>query len=291
MADFEMKTKVSSETSTFCNNLLESAGSTNISNSSVDKVSTDSLSNDQNSAKPNFIENNGYTIGDIVWVKLGRYPFWPSIVCIDPESNTFFKWSLKDKKKFSLHVRFYNDNGRRSWANIIEKYRGKEDILSKYPNCLYFMKNSKKQLDAWNLAIKEADKWIEVDRDERMTQFCIAHNIETLTPILNKKSLENSNVVEKNAKVKENRYEVSEKLALALRPVKGEAQKKKYVAKNKKITKKQKKSFDDQESNDETNNSDEENDTNVPLIPFNPERSVPLELKRRIEKLELKEKK
>jgi hypothetical protein len=72
-------------------------------------------------------------------------------------------------------------------------------------------------------------------------------------------------------------------LALALRPVKGEAQKKKYVAKNKKITKKQKKSFDDQESNDETNNSDEENDTNVPLIPFNPERSVPLELKRRIE--------
>jgi hypothetical protein len=114
MADFEMKTKVSSETSTFCNNLLESAGSTNISNSSVDKVSTDSLSNDQNSAKPNFIENNGYTIGDIVWVKLGRYPFWPSIVCIDPESNTFFKWSLSKSFIYIISVsilyKYFNFN-------------------------------------------------------------------------------------------------------------------------------------------------------------------------------------
>lgn len=89
--------------------------------------------------------------------------------------------------------------------------------------------------------------------------------------------------VEKNTKAKEIRYEVSEKLALALRPIKGEAQKKKYVAKKKRITKKQKSSFDDHGmSNDDTNDSDE-NDTELPLIPFNPDRSVPAEIKRLVE--------
>lgn len=32
-----------------------------------------------------------YQIGDLVWAKIGKYPLWPSIVCIDPDTNTYIK--------------------------------------------------------------------------------------------------------------------------------------------------------------------------------------------------------
>lgn len=32
-----------------------------------------------------------HEIGDIVWAKLGKFPFWPSIVCLDPKSKIFIK--------------------------------------------------------------------------------------------------------------------------------------------------------------------------------------------------------
>jgi hypothetical protein len=34
------------------------------------------------------IEN--YNIGDIVWAKIGKYPYWPSIVCNDPTLNIHY---------------------------------------------------------------------------------------------------------------------------------------------------------------------------------------------------------
>lgn len=40
------------------------------------------------------------------------------------------------KKKYFLHVRFFNDKGRRSWTSITENYCGKAELLSKYPDSL-----------------------------------------------------------------------------------------------------------------------------------------------------------
>lgn len=40
-------------------------------------------------------ETENYDIGDIVWAKIGKYPFWPSVVCFDPKSNIYFKGSSK----------------------------------------------------------------------------------------------------------------------------------------------------------------------------------------------------
>lgn len=95
MADSQIKAKTFSDThSSPSDNVLENNSSTEKSNSDIGFVSTDLLSNDQNSAEPYCVENQGYIIGDIVWVKIGKFPYWPSIVCIDPESNTFTKGSL-----------------------------------------------------------------------------------------------------------------------------------------------------------------------------------------------------
>lgn len=46
------------------------------------------------SPTPNNEKKRDFEIGDIVWAKIGRYPFWPSIVCIDPETNVYIKGSL-----------------------------------------------------------------------------------------------------------------------------------------------------------------------------------------------------
>jgi len=31
-----------------------------------------------------------YKVGDIVWAKIGKYPYWPSIVCVDPTLNIHY---------------------------------------------------------------------------------------------------------------------------------------------------------------------------------------------------------
>lgn len=41
------------------------------------------------------VQNDDYKINDIVWAKIGKYPFWPSIVCVHPISNTYIKTSSK----------------------------------------------------------------------------------------------------------------------------------------------------------------------------------------------------
>lgn len=43
---------------------------------------------------------------------------------------------FSEEKTLSFHIRFCNDNGRRSWSKTIEHYFGKDDILLKYPDCL-----------------------------------------------------------------------------------------------------------------------------------------------------------
>lgn len=35
--------------------------------------------------------SNTYQIGDLVWAKIGKFPLWPGIVCMDPDSNTYIK--------------------------------------------------------------------------------------------------------------------------------------------------------------------------------------------------------
>lgn len=51
-------------------------------------------------------QNKGYKIGDIIWARIGKYPFWPSVVCNDPESRTFIK---EYSKYFITHLIKFND--------------------------------------------------------------------------------------------------------------------------------------------------------------------------------------
>lgn len=73
----------------------------NLSNTDVSNVLTlqheqESLSTevDDSSVKINSIcewNIEDYKIGDIIWAKLGKYPYWPSVVCADPDSKIYIK--------------------------------------------------------------------------------------------------------------------------------------------------------------------------------------------------------
>ncbi|XP_029345149.1 histone-lysine N-methyltransferase NSD2 isoform X5 [Acyrthosiphon pisum] len=127
-----------------------------------------------------------YKIGDIVWAKIGKYPYWPSIICVDPTLNIHYK----EKKRLLIHVRFCNDKGRRSWATTTESYNGKCELLLKYPNTLTYFKNSKKLIDTWELAVEEADNLMKLDRESRLIEFFKSFcNSDSVTPsVLNKSS-------------------------------------------------------------------------------------------------------
>jgi len=32
-----------------------------------------------------------FEVGDIVWAKVGKFPYWPSIICNDPLTNVHVK--------------------------------------------------------------------------------------------------------------------------------------------------------------------------------------------------------
>lgn len=36
-----------------------------------------------------------FIINQIVWAKLANYPYWPSIVCVDPTTNVYVKGTCK----------------------------------------------------------------------------------------------------------------------------------------------------------------------------------------------------
>ncbi|XP_025406749.1 uncharacterized protein LOC112680773 isoform X2 [Sipha flava] len=138
-----------------------------LNDAEVDSIIDKSIINNQ---------NLDYKIGDIVWARIGKYPFWPSVVCVDPTSNTYIK-----DKKFMIHVRFCNDKGRRSWTRFVEKFLGKNEFFLKYPNCFSTLKYNKKLLATWDLAIEEAEHLCKLDGKVRMIEFFKTFSTENVT--------------------------------------------------------------------------------------------------------------
>lgn len=46
---------------------------------------------------------NGFSIGDMVWAKSGKYPLWPGIITSDPDTNNF----SKSKYPYSFQIKYF----------------------------------------------------------------------------------------------------------------------------------------------------------------------------------------
>ena len=85
------------------------------------------------------------------------YPWWPSIVCPHPTSNTYVK--RKGKTVF-IHVQFFDDPVSRAWI----KERDLKEYLGKHKSDVPLLKDAK-----WNQSIEFADQALKMEVDERWT--------------------------------------------------------------------------------------------------------------------------
>ena len=61
-----------------------------------------------------------FVLGDLVWSRVGTAPYWPSVICHDPDTKKYTQ--VKESKRHGLHrvfhVKFYGgQRGQRAWVD------------------------------------------------------------------------------------------------------------------------------------------------------------------------------
>uniref|UniRef100_A0A8D8S3R8 Probable histone-lysine N-methyltransferase Mes-4 n=1 Tax=Cacopsylla melanoneura TaxID=428564 RepID=A0A8D8S3R8_9HEMI len=117
-----------------------------------------------------------FSVGDLMWAKIGSYPYWPCIISTSPGTQNF----QKPAKKGSLvHVHFFGDNGKHSWvsSSALMEFKGLEEF-----NKLKFKSgdttkpqpgfNVKSNLKApWDEAVKEIESVQKKDVSKRLDAY------------------------------------------------------------------------------------------------------------------------
>ncbi|XP_055375001.1 nuclear receptor binding SET domain protein isoform X2 [Condylostylus longicornis] len=119
---------------------------------------------------------------EIFWGRKGNFPYWPCLIWPDPEGKTVRIEKHSHKQYISYHVKFFADNGQRSWIykdNLIA-YNGREDFERRSKEQSLKMKSSlfkkcfvvsRAKLPIWDQAVKEADKILAVHIEKRPEKF------------------------------------------------------------------------------------------------------------------------
>lgn len=130
-----------------------------------------------------------YIEGDMVWAKVGCHPYWPAMITKDPTKNTI-KQILKTNTSHSYHVRYFADNGRRSWvrATALMHYKNRNDLeilidVSK-PTFAKQYKVPKGKLALWELAVDELESIRHVQISDKLEFF-----IQALTQSAQRKKI------------------------------------------------------------------------------------------------------
>ncbi|XP_014223771.1 histone-lysine N-methyltransferase NSD2-like isoform X1 [Trichogramma pretiosum] len=151
-------------------------------------VTSDSISSLDNSivSKDESIDNEDpikcpWHLGQVVWAKMGGYPYWPSVVTLDPVTQSYQRKGGKNRNQ--VHLRFCADRGRHNWVfcNNVLPFTSKSDfdklsaeVLSdskkraKYGTA-YIIKPSLKRY--WENAITEAAALFSQSLEDRIELF------------------------------------------------------------------------------------------------------------------------
>ncbi|KAL4221733.1 Zinc finger CW-type PWWP domain protein 1 [Mactra antiquata] len=97
-------------------------------------MNTDSEHNSCDKSEENYDESDHiftkYTEGSVVWAKMSGYPWWPAMVEIDPDTETFFSTDSDDPMiPTHYHVVFLDDHVSRVWvkSDQIVQFTEEED--------------------------------------------------------------------------------------------------------------------------------------------------------------------
>ncbi|XP_058905188.1 histone-lysine N-methyltransferase NSD3 isoform X3 [Kogia breviceps] len=123
-----------------------------------------------------------FQVGDLVWSKVGTYPWWPCMVSSDPQLEVHTKINTRGAREY--HVQFFSNQPERAWVHEkrVREYKGHkqyEELLAEATR--QASNHSEKQKirkprpqrerAQWDIGIAHAEKALKMSREERIEQY------------------------------------------------------------------------------------------------------------------------
>ncbi|CAH2275181.1 histone-lysine N-methyltransferase NSD3 isoform X1 [Pelobates cultripes] len=134
-----------------------------------------------------------FHVGDLVWSKVGTYPWWPCMVSCDPQLHVHSKINTRGAREY--HVQFFSNEPERAWIHEkrMREYRGQkqyEQLLAedaaKAVNQSDKLKMRKprpqKERVQWEIGIAHAEKALRMTREERIEQYTFIYIDQETSP-------------------------------------------------------------------------------------------------------------
>ncbi|KFP83743.1 Histone-lysine N-methyltransferase NSD3, partial [Acanthisitta chloris] len=123
-----------------------------------------------------------FQVGDLVWSKVGTYPWWPCMVSCDPQLDVHTKINTRGAREY--HVQFFSNQPERAWVHEkrIREYQGHKQYEQLLAEAAKQASNhSEKQKirkprpqrerAQWDIGIAHAEKALKMTREERIEQY------------------------------------------------------------------------------------------------------------------------
>uniref|UniRef100_A0A8D0D4R0 Histone-lysine N-methyltransferase NSD3 n=1 Tax=Sander lucioperca TaxID=283035 RepID=A0A8D0D4R0_SANLU len=135
---------------------------------------------------PSVIQETGFckefVIGDLVWSKVGTYPWWPCMVSSDPQMKVHTRINTRGHREY--HVQFFGSVAERAWIHEkrIVLYQGKQqfddlqaETLRKATNPVEKSKLLKpipqRERSQWEVGVGHAEDAFVMTRQERIDNY------------------------------------------------------------------------------------------------------------------------
>uniref|UniRef100_A0A8C0W1I9 PWWP domain-containing protein n=1 Tax=Castor canadensis TaxID=51338 RepID=A0A8C0W1I9_CASCN len=123
-----------------------------------------------------------FQVGDLVWSKVGTYPWWPCMVSSDPQLDVHTKINTRGAREY--HVQFFSNQPERAWVHEkrVREYKGHkqyEELLAEATKqaCNHSEKQKirkprpQRERAQWDIGIAHAEKALKMTREERIEQY------------------------------------------------------------------------------------------------------------------------
>ncbi|XP_069474036.1 histone-lysine N-methyltransferase NSD3 isoform X2 [Ambystoma mexicanum] len=123
-----------------------------------------------------------FQVGDLVWSKVGTYPWWPCMVSCDPQLKVHSKINSRGAREY--HVQFFSNAPERAWVHEkrIREYGGHkqyEQLVAEASkqSCNQSEKHKmrkprpQREKAQWEIGIAHAEKALRMSREDRIEQY------------------------------------------------------------------------------------------------------------------------
>ncbi|XP_018109063.1 histone-lysine N-methyltransferase NSD3 isoform X2 [Xenopus laevis] len=134
-----------------------------------------------------------FHVGDLVWSKVGTFPWWPCMVSCDPQLHVHSKINTRGAREY--HVQFFSSEPERAWVHEkrMKEYRGEQQYeqlvaedSARACNLSEKLKMKKprpqRERVQWEIGIAHAEKALRMTREERIEQYTFIYVDEEKTP-------------------------------------------------------------------------------------------------------------